>query len=187
MDIDFIKDIIRILLEKGILATGLLLTGYIISKSIERIKINEAFKNEITKHRVEKISRFYDLLYEYEHWLNRLMNHKYFEDSKNEVYLTEEELEDALTNYERIDKNIGFELNRMRFWINDDIYFHTVAQLELLKELRKTFLIEKKYDTMKDYRYNLDSIRMNLDKLISYLKTNQKLRKVNYDKSFLYK
>ena len=75
MDTEFTKELIIIFFEKGILAIGILITGYLITRSIERIKRNESFKNEITKVRIERITKFYDMSSEQEHWVNRIMNH----------------------------------------------------------------------------------------------------------------
>lgn len=163
------------------------MASYIITKSIEKIKSNEAFKNEITKKRVEQIAKFYDLFSEYEHWSNRLLLHYYFQSEEKGNYLSEEEFDEAKEESETISKVIGFELNKMRFWINDDIYFHTVTQLELFKEMKTEIVKNRNFGKIKEYRLKMDTIRMNIDKLVSYLKSNQKLKIVKYDRGFHYK
>lgn len=187
MDIEFLKDLIRIFLEKGILALALLLASYIITKSIEKIKSNEAFKNEITKKRVERIAIFYDFFSEFEHWSNRIFLHYYYWKKGLDEYLTNEEFEEAKDKSEALSKIIGFELNKMRFWINDDIYNHTVYQLELFNELTKDIINNSNFEKIKEYRLKLDTIRMNIDKLIQYLKTNPDIKIVKYDRSLQYK
>ncbi|MDO5615977.1 MAG: hypothetical protein Q4G16_07295 [Cruoricaptor ignavus] len=178
----FIQEIIKIILEKGILAISILIVGFRITKTIEKIKSNESFKNEITKIRVEKIAKFYDLFSQYEHWSNRIIIH--FETGD---YLNETELLEATLEHDKINKILGYELNQMRFWINDDIYFHTVGQLELLKVIKNDILIEKKSSKIKEQRANLDSLRMNIDKLLIYLRKDQKIIMKRYDRSYLYK
>jgi|GEM_PF-3719776 len=183
MQIDhFTQEIIKIILEKGILAISILIVGFMITKTIEKIKSNESFKNEITKIRVEKIAKFYDLFSQYEHWSNRIIIH--FETGN---YLNEVELLEATLEHDKINNILGYELNQMRFWINDDIYFHTVGQLELLKAIKNDILIEKKSNQIKEQRADLDSLRMNIDKLLVYLRKNKKMIMKRYDRSYLYK
>ncbi len=108
---------------------------------------------------------------EYEHWVNRIIQHLYYQKEKGESYLTKDELKTAIEKSDEIAKKIGLELNSMRFWINDDIYVHTVTQLELFKEIQ----------------LKMDTLRMNIDKLLPYLTTKQELKLVRYDRSFMYK
>ncbi len=187
MDAEFTQKLILIFFEKGILAIAVLATGYLITRSIERIKQNESFKNEITKVRIERITKFYDMFSEQEHWVNRIMNHFYYQKEKNELYLTEQEFKIATEEANKISKKIGFELNSMRFWINDDIYWHTVAQLELFKDAQSEIIEKGNFEKINDFKLKLDTLRMNIDKLIPYLKSNQELKLVKYDRSFMYK
>jgi hypothetical protein len=186
MNNETLYELLKLFFEKGILACALLLTGYIVTKSIEKIKSNDAFNNEITKKRIEKISKFYDLFSEYEHWTNRLIAHSHSIFEKKQNYLTIDEFNEAKTKSEAIENIIGFELNQIRFWINDNIYFHTVTQLEIFKEMKVELLINGNFSKIKDYRHKLDTIRMNIDKLIPYLKTKQDLKLVKYNRSSLY-
>jgi len=182
-----IDKLIIILFEKGILAIAILLAGYIIKKSIEQIKSNEMLNNEIIKIRTERITEFYDLISEYEHWINRLVNHVYYQIKNDELYLTESEFEEARKKADEISNTISFKLNKMRFWINDDIYFHTVAQLEILKEIQNETIINRNVDLIKELRFKNDTFRMNIERLLSYLRDKPNIRKVKYDRSFLYK
>ncbi len=186
MDTEFSKELILIFFEKGILALGVLATGYLITRSIERIKRNESFKNEITKVRIERITKFYDMFSEQEHWVNRIMHHYYYQKEKGEIYLTEQEFKIATEEASKISKKIGFQLNSMRFWINDDIYWHTVAQLELFKEAQSEIIEKENFEKINDFKLKLDELRMNMDKLIPYLKSKQELKLVRYDRSFMY-
>ncbi|OUJ71819.1 hypothetical protein [Hymenobacter crusticola] len=187
MNAEIVIDLAKIFFDKGVLAMALLVAGYIVTKSIEKIKSNEAFRNEINKKRVERISKFYDLFSEYEHWVNRLANHFYCKLEENKVYLTAEEFDEAKKKSDEIGKTIGFELNQMRFWINDDIYYHTVAQLELFKKISIEVLLNNNFERIKEYRLELDTIRMNIDKLAMYLKQDQNLKLMKYDRKFMYK
>ena len=74
----------------------------------------------------------------------------------------------------------------MRFWINDDIYWHTVSQLELFKEAQSEIIKKGNFDKINDFKLKLDELRMNMDKLIPYLKSKQKLKLVRYNRSFIY-
>ncbi len=175
------------LIEKIILPVTIFVTGYFVTRRIEKIKSNEGFINEITKTRVERISRFYDLYSEYEHWVNRLITHSYHQFERNEHYLTREEFDEANQHMERIENVIGLELNQMRFWITDDIYFHTVGQLELVRELKIAVFANGEFNRRDEFRLRTDSLRMNLDKLVTYLKSKQNIRKIRYDRSAYYK
>lgn len=184
---DHFFELLKLFLDKGILALTVLLTSYLVTRSIEKIKSNDAFNNEITKKRIERISKFYDLFSQYEHWTNRLITHSYLNFEKNENYLNINEFNEAKNKSEEIGSIIGFELNQMRFWINDDIYFHTAAQLDFFKSMTTELLINGNFQKIKEYRLQLDTIRTNIDKLIPYLKTKQDLKLVKYDRSFHYK
>lgn len=124
---------------------------------------------------------------EYEHWTNRLITHIHCQIDENKIYLTTDEFDEAKRKSEVIESAIGFELNRMRFWINDDIYFHTVAKLELFKEMKIELLVKNNFKSIKMYRLKLDTIRMNIDKLAPYLRAKPNLKLVKYNREFHYK
>ncbi len=187
MEGQFTEKIILILLEKGVLVLLLLGVGFWIKSAIEKFKSSEALKNEVVKVRLERITKFYDMFSEYEHWVNRIIQHLYYQKEKGESYLTKDELKTAIEKSDEIAKKIGLELNSMRFWINDDIYVHTVTQLELFKEIQSEIIQNGDFRRRKEFKLKMDTLRMNIDKLLPYLTTKQELKLVRYDRSFMYK
>ena len=147
-DILFTQHLLTIIFEKGIIGLAILYAGYIVKKSIERGKSDDILKNEITRIRIERISSFYDLFSAYEHWINRLLIHAHNQIVKNEDYLSEIEFKEATLKSLEISSKIGYELNQMRFWINDDIYFHTVTQLDLLKTIKTEVILNRNIENI---------------------------------------
>ena len=176
-----------VVLDKLFVGILILLVGFLVSRTIEKLKSRESLNNEITKIRVQRIARFFDLISEYEHWLNRLISQSQSETNRDPPYLTSKELKEADEKQSELSYKIGLELNQMRFWLNNDIYIHAVKQLEFLKLLRQELILEKNFDRINELRFLGDSTRMNVEILIEYIKRAQKPKIFKENRDFLYK
>lgn len=186
-DTEFIKKIIHLLLEKGIIAGVIIWLGTLWKTVYERKLISEAFNYEISKVRVNKITGFFEMLCQYEHWLNRLMIHERKIYTEGKKYLTDSEYDVASKKSLEISHKISYELNQMRFWLTNDFYIHTVKYLDVLDNFRRLKPEDLSDELIKSFRYKMDATRLNIDSLLSYIEKKPKLRFVKYNRSPLYK
>jgi hypothetical protein len=143
-DDSFKKDLIKIAIDKLLVALILVVVGFFATNLIERFKTERSFSAELNKMRVEKISQVWEKIYQLEAAYDESdrMTMDYYASAKTKS------LEEGRAVYQRlimdpVTKSVGplqIELEQLliknRFWLGEEMYREIYYYLNASGEYR---------------------------------------------------
>ena len=171
----YIKKILLIVIESGLLAIILLFIGLWAKRNLEKFKSEQSLEAELNKLRVQKIGDCFAEHSKYAKLLNTFIESL---NKDRESDLTDEQVKDKLTpkikELESAKKEVEITTALHRFWLGDEIHEEALKFNKSFPDFCDVFY-KGEFQRCVDLKKNMEQEMMDVDEVLA--KLNQKIRK----------